>query len=659
MSFSDFLTIFVNPITIEIGDKHRSSRKTIRNWNDTDTLNTRQTMEQEKNLTPEEETNQPAISETPVTTETTQEEVTGQEIKNEQKAIPEIDFPTLSSTEIVQQVQKLLNDYPVTALKEVMENLPAVFESIYQKEYEQALVAFTADGDLPENFEYKNDSKERFNSLYKQYKDKKNALARQIEAEREANLKIKLEIIEELKALVQKEETLNKTYQEFRDLQERWHNTGLVPQAQANALLETYHHHVENFFNYVKINKELRDLDLKRNLDAKLSLCEEAEKLLEANDVANSFKQLQLLHAQWKEIGPIHKDQKEEVWERFKNATSQINEKHHKFFESLKIEQENNLKIKEEICEKASALAEKEYKTYAEWDAATKAILDLQEEWKHSGTVAQKERNRIFKKFRTFCDTFFNRKREFHKKQNEEQEKNLQLKTELCEKVEAIKDSTDWKATTDKIIEYQKEWKKIGPAPKKYSNKIWARFRNACDFFFENKHAFFKDIDSTYEKNLELKKALIEEVDQFTLSGNNEEDINRLKAFQTRWAQIGFVPIKAKDAIQEEFRNAINGWFDKLNLDEFDRDLERFRAKLSTLDSGENKEYKIINEREKLTTKIRQLETDIHTWENNIGFITKSNKSSGLISDLESKIEKTKQRLVLLQEKLKALDNLI
>ena len=452
---------------------------------------------------------------------------------------------------------------------------------------------------------------------------------------------------------------MNKTYQEFRDLQERWRNTGLVPQAQANALLETYHHHVENFFNYVKINKELRDLDLKRNLDAKLSLCEEAEKLLEANDVANSFKQLQLLHAQWKEIGPIHKDQKEEVWERFKNATSQINEKHHKFFESLKIEQENNLKIKEEICEKASVLAEKEYKSYAEWDAATKTILDLQEEWKHSGTVAQKERNRIFKKFRTFCDAFFNRKREFHKQQNEEQEKNLHLKTELCEKVEAIKDSTDWKTTTDKIIEYQKEWKKIGPAPKKYSNKIWARFRSACDSFFENKHAFFKDIDSTYEKNLELKKALIEEVNQFTLSGNNEEDINRLKAFQTRWAQIGFVPIKVKDAIQEEFRNAINGWFDKLNLDEFDRDLERFRAKLSTLDSGENKEYKIINEREKLTTKIRQLEIDIHTWENNIGFITKSNKSSGLISDLESKIEKTKQRLVLLQEKLKALDNLI
>ncbi len=617
-------------------------------------------MEQENNLIPEEQVNLPESSETSVATETEKKkEQTGSEVIHEKKEIPEIDFSTLSTAQIVQQVQKLLNDYPVASLKEVMENLPEIFESKYKEEYNQALAIFTADGDLPENFEYKNNSKEQFSSLYKLYKDKKNTAIRQIEAEREENLKIKLEIIEELKALVQKEETLNKTYQEFRDLQERWRTTGLVPQTQANTLLETYHHHVENFFNYVKINKELRDLDLKRNLDDKLTLCAEAEKLLEANDIANSFKQLQLLHARWKEIGPIPKEQKEEVWERFKNTTSQINEKHHKFFESLKLEQENNLKIKEEICTKAAALAESEYKSYAEWENATKAILDLQEEWKHSGTVVQKERNRIFKKFRTFCDAFFNRKREFYKKLTEEQEKNLQLKTALCEKAEAIKDSTEWKTTTDKIISYQKEWKKIGAVPRKYSNKIWTRFRSACDTFFENKHAFFKDIDSVQEKNLELKKALIEEVKQFTLSGNNEEDINTLKAFQTRWGEIGFVPIKAKDAVQEEFRNIINEWFDKLNLDEFDRNLERFRAKLSTLDSGDNKEYKLINEREKLVTKIRQLETDINTWENNIGFITKSNKSQGLINELESRIEKTKQRLVLLREKLKELDKLI
>lgn len=619
-------------------------------------------MEQEMNPAQEETTAKIELEdkslELPESSPEEKEQVKPEEA-NEKKEIPNIDFTRLDTAEIVRQTQQLLNGYPPVSLKEIMDRLPEIFEARYQQEYEQALAAFTADGDLPENFEYKNDNKERFYSLYKQYKEKRSAAVRQLEAEREENLKIKLGIIEELKALVQKEETLNKTYQEFRDLQERWRNTGLVPQAQANALLETYHHHVENFFNYVKINKELRDLDLKRNLDAKTALCEEAEKLLEENDVTNSFKQLQLLHARWKEIGPIPQEQKEVLWERFKNTSNQINEKHRKFFESLKLEQENNLKIKEEICEKAAALAENEYKSYADWENATKAILDLQEEWKHSGTVIQKERNRIFKKFRTFCDAFFNRKREFYKQQNEEQVKNLQLKTALCEKAEALKESTDWKTATDKIIAYQKEWKTIGPAPKKYSNKIWNRFRSACDFFFERKHAFFKDIDSTYEKNLELKKALIEEVKQFTLSGNNEEDINLLKTFQTRWAQIGFVPIKAKDAIQEEFRNAINNWFDKLNLDEFNRDLERFRAKLSTMDSGENKEYKIINEREKLTAKIRLLETDINTWENNIGFIAKSNKSQALIDELESKIEKTRQRLVLLREKLKALDALI
>ena len=240
-----------------------------------------------------------------------------------------------------------------------------------------------------------------------------------------------------------------------------------------------------------------------------------------------------------------------------------------------------------------------------------------------------------------------------------EAEKNLQLNHQLCEKAEALQNSTDWKSTTNQIIALQKEWKKIGPTAKKYSNKVWNRFRAACDVFFNNKSMHFKDKDAEQMKNLELKKALIEEAKQFTLSGNNEEDIEKLKEFQTRWNQIGFVPIKEKENIQEEFRAIIDQWFDQLDLDEFDRSLERFRAKISTLDADENKEYKIINEREKLVTKIRQLETDIHTWENNIGFINKSNKSESLLHELNLKIEKTKQRLALLQEKLKALDAII
>lgn len=586
----------------------------------------------------------------------TEENIPSEEIKPE---IPEINFAVLKTEEIVAEMQKLIETYPTGQIKDVMEKLPEIFEKQYKQEYEQALADFTADGTPAADFNYKNENKEKFYDLYKLFKEKRITAAKQIEVDREKNLQIKLQLIEELKELVQKEEALNKTFQEFKDIQERWRNTGLVPQNRVNDLLETYHHHVENFYNYIKINKELRDLDLKRNLDAKINLCEEAEKLVENKDINDAFKQLQLLHTRWKEIGPIPKEQQEPVWERFKAATSKINDSYHKFFESLKQEQEDNLKVKEEICGKAAAIAAAEYQGIKEWNAAAQNIIELQEEWKHSGTVPQKERNRVFKTFRASCDTFFNRKREFYKQMLEEQEKNLELKTKLCEKVEAIKDSTDWKITTDKIISYQKEWKKIGPAPRKYSNKIWFRFRAACDEFFNNKNAHFKSIDSEQEKNLEAKKALIEEVKQFQLVDNNEENIKKLKEFQARWNDIGFVPIKEKEAIQEEFRKIINTYFDKLNLDEFDKNLEKYRAKINSLDSSENKEFKIINEREKLIVKIRQLENDIHTWENNIGFIAKSNKSEGLIRELTSKIEKTKQRLALLQEKLKAIDSLI
>ena len=606
-------------------------------------------MEQENNITDIHAADEQLINDEKTTVEATKE-VT---------EIPTIDFSSLSTEDIVKHLQKLMEQYPVNLLKDIMDSLPEIFETKYNAEYATALAAFTADGDKPEDFDYKNDSKERFNQLYKTYKDKRSAQNRQVEAEREENLKIKQGIIEELKVLVQKEESMDKTFQEFRELQERWRNTGPVPQAQLNGLLETYHHHVENFYNYIKINKELRDLDLKHNLEEKTALCEEAEKLDEGNDITGAFKQLQLLHARWKEIGPIPKEQKEALWERFKAASTQINDKYHNFFETLKAEQDNNLRIKEELCNKAEAITAEEYKTMAQWQTATQKILDLQQEWKQAGNVPQKERNRIYKKFRSICDIFFEKKRTFHAELDIELEKNLQLKIALCEKVEALKDSTDWKTTTDKIIACQKEWKKIGPAPRKYSNKVWARFRAACDVFFNNKSLHFKDKDAEQEQNLEQKKVLIEEVKQFSLSGNTDEDIEKLKDFQNRWSKIGFVPIKEKDSIQEEFRGIINHWFDQLNLDEFDRNLERFRAKISTLDTDENKEYKIINEREKLVAKIRQLETDIRTWENNIGFIAKSNKSQGLLNELESKIGKTRQRLNLLQEKLKALDEMI
>lgn len=575
------------------------------------------------------------------------------------QALPDIDFSTLTTEEIVTRLQNLVNNFPLQQLKEIMDNIPEIFENRYRQEEGKALADFTADGSPAEDFQYNSNTKELFLSLLKNYKDKKAEAAKKNEAEREENLRIKLQLIEELKELVQKEEALNQTFQEFKDIQERWRNTGTVPQNRINDLLETYHHHVENFYNYIKINKELRDLDLKRNFDAKITLCEEAEKLAENSDINEAFKQLQLLHARWKEIGPIHKDQKETVWGRFKEATNKINDSYHNFFEDLKKEQENNLKLKEGLCEKAAVLSEGEYKTINEWHTAAQSLIDLQEEWKHTGLVPIRERNKIYKKFRSLCDAFFDRKREFYKTLQAEQENNLKAKIALCEKAEALQDSTDWKVTTDKLIALQKEWKKIGAAPQKYSNKVWNRFRAACDIFFNNKSKYLKNIDTEQEKNLELKKTLLEEVKQFTPSDNNDATLQQLKEFQARWAAIGFVPIKEKEAIQDEFRKIINAHFDKLNLDEFDKTLEKYRAKIHSLDSGENKESKIISEREKLVSKIRQLETDINTWENNIGFITKSNKSESLIRELTFKIEKTRQRLSLLHEKLKAIDTLI
>ena len=614
-------------------------------------------MEQENELIQEEQENISPVTENDenVSAETTipeQEPV-------EKKEVPEIIFSALGTEDIITNAVRLLNEYPLNDIKDIFDTLPAIFERRYQEEYDKALSAFKEAGNAPEEFQYDNDAKERFYSLYKKYKEKRSNANKKLEAEREENLKVKLQLIEELKDLIQKEEALDKTFQEFRNLQEKWRNAGMVPQQRVNDLLETYHLHVENFYNYIKINKELRDMDLKRNQNAKELLCEEAEKLTESNDIADAFKQLQQLHARWKEIGPIPKEVKDEVWERFKAATGKINERCHAFFENLKKEQEKNLEHKEDICNKITALSEGEYKDMSAWNNAVKAVQDLQEEWQHSGTVLQKERNRIYKKFKAACDAFFEKRRGFYKTIASEQEKNLELKINLCEKVEALQDSCDWKDTTNKIIAYQSDWKKIGAAPKKHSNKVWNRFRSACDTFFNRKSEFFKSKDSEQIKNLELKKAILEELKQFSLSDNNDENVKTLKEFQARWSEVGFVPIKEKDALQEEFRSTINGFFDKLSLNEYDRNIEKFRTKIGTMDGGDHKDVKIIQEREKLVNKIRQLETEINTLENNIGFISRSKKAEGLIRDLNSKIESAKQRLTMLIEKLKIIDNMI
>lgn len=577
----------------------------------------------------------------------------------EKKVLPAIDFSTLSTEEFVKCAQSLLNEFSIADLRELFEHLPELFESQYKEEYEKAVADFIASGGVKEEFVYAGTEKESFYEVYRVYREKKSAIGKKIEHEREHNLKVKLKIIEELKELIKKEETLNKTFADFRSLQELWRSTGMVPQQNLNDVLENYHLQVENFYGYIKINKELRDMDLKRNLDAKNELCEEAEKLIENQDINKAFKDLQLLHYRWKEIGPVPLEQKESLWERFKAISGQINDNYHNFFDSLRREQEENLVLKNNICDQMEELANREFATLSELNQTTQRVLDLQEEWKHSGTIPQKDRNRLYKKFKVACDSFFEKRREFHKNIAVEQNANLAEKIALCEKVEALKDSLDWKTTTDKIIAIQKDWKKTGPAPKKYANKVWLRFRLACDTFFNNKSAHLKDLNSGQEKNLELKQQILEELKQFVVVENLQENIEKLKEIQVRWSEIGFVPIKEKDRIQEEFRTILNGYFDKLNLDEADRNIERFRVKMDSIDDGDRKDYKIVQEREKLMAKIRQLESEVNTLDNNMGFISKNRKSEGLIRMLTENSKKTKERLAVLNEKLKIIDAMI
>lgn len=476
------------------------------------------------------------------------------------------------------------------------------------------------------------------------------------EEEKEQNLKAKLQIIEELKTLVESDEIGGKTFNEFRALQERWRSIGQVPSAQLSALWNSYNLHVENFYNHIKINKELRDMDLKRNLDIKLKLCSDAEALIEQENISNAFKTLQLLHAQWKETGPVAKEEKEGIWERFKIATTTINDRYHDYIDKQHAQFEQAQSIKNDLCDKAAQLAAKSYTTVKEWQTATEQLLQLQTEWKESGEVAPKDRAKLFKKFRASCDKFFNDKKDFYQQTADEQAKNLELKRTLCERVEALQESEDWKAATEAILEAQKEWKEIGTVSQKHSQKIWNRFRAACDIFFNRKSEHFQSIDSEQTENLKAKLNIIEQLEE----SESQPNLDKIKELQNSWNSIGHVPMKDKEQITERYKRVVNKLYSKLNISEREKEIERFRSKVKSYDGDKDKNaYKIVSEREKLISQIRQLENDIKVLENNMGFFNASKKANSLLEGINNKLTNSKERLSLLKIKLKELDKII
>lgn len=573
----------------------------------------------------------------------------------------EAEYDSLSREEMIVAFKELLKVSPIAKANKKIAELRNSFEKATEIIENEAREKFVASGEPAELFIPQPDQLQKdFSALILEYRTQREADKNRLENTREENLKAKNEVIEGIKDLINRQESLNETFQEFRNLQQKWHDIGQVPQNQLHDLWENYHHHVENFYNYIKINNELRDLDLKKNLETKTNLCEKAEALLIEPSVVKAFKTLQKYHDQWRETGPVPHDKKEELWERFKAATTKINQRQQEHFESLRHQLVHNLEAKNELCQKAEELSQLDLKSPREWEDKSKILIDLQQVWKTIGFAPKKENNAVYERFRTACDTFFNQKREFFKSYKEQQNNNLQLKTELCIQAEAMMDSEDWRKTTQAYIEIQKKWKEIGPVARKQSDAIWKRFRGACDHFFDRKSHFFKHIDEKQDENLKLKEDIIEKVKNFVVKEDDEENaIAQLQKFQKEWIEIGFVPIKDKDRVNQEFRNIINQKFDHLNLDEEDKSLQKYRNKLESWKLTNQFNEKIGSERHKLASRLKQLESDIILWENNIGFFSKSKKSEALMRDFQNKIEDGKLNIELMIKKLEIIEEMI
>ncbi len=574
--------------------------------------------------------------------------------------LPPVDYSGFSRKELVETLALIVENRPPSEINDDVARIKEFFYKKTKAEFNEARLNYAKEGGNIDDFRPEPDELEvRIKSILEVYRNRKTDFNRVQESEKQDNLRKKLEIIEQIKELVNREEAINKTFQEFRNLQNEWHSTGIVPQSALKDLWENYHHSVEIFYDYIKINRELRDLDLKKNLEAKINLCEKAEELLTEPNAVTAFKLLQEYHDQWREIGPVPHESKNDVWERFREATSQINKRHHEYFETQKDEQRKNLEAKTALCEKVEEIAGSEILTFAEFRDKSDAIIEYQKQWRALGFAPKKHNNKIYQRFRTACDRFFEKKRAFFAESKETQMNNLQLKTELCIKAEALQESTDWKDTSDMLIGLQKEWKAVGPVPRKYSEKIWKRFRKACDTFFTRKSEFLAGRDTSYEENLQAKLALLEEIESFDPGDDSKAAFEKLRELQKSWMEIGFVPIDKKDEIARRYKDALNNQFDRLKLDDEDKNILKYRSKVDSARSNPRAARKVRAEREKFYSKIKQLENDIVLWENNIGFFAKSVNADNMIKEVEEKIAEAKRNIKILEEKMKLIDSSI
>ena len=565
----------------------------------------------------------------------------------------QVDYNTFELNELIDLFKELLQKEDLESIKSDAESIKQSFYRKLNLEIENQKRVFVEQGGDLENFvATKDESELLFKEVYGDYK-KKRATQQELKNRiLEENYSLKMELLEKLKVLISSSEDIEKILGEFRSLQQEWKNIGQVPPTKANEVWKEYNYLQEQFYDLIKINKELREYDFKKNLEQKTSICIAAEALNSEENVIMASQKLQKLHEEWKNIGPVEKELREEIWLRFKEASTLVNKKHQAFFDEKKQKEEEYIEQKTLICEKIEAINNESLTTYKLWEEASSNILELQKAWKEIPFV-KKKRIELYDRFRLACDIFFNSKAEFYKDQKKQNAQNLELKKQLCEQAEALKDSKDWAKTSNQLTQLQAEWKKIGSVQRRQSDAVWKRFQAACDYFFQEREKVLGDKKREEAENLQRKKELIEKVKNFVLLENREENIVALKAFEKEFNSIGFVAFKQKEKVLADFKAAMDIHYGALNLEAKKRKMSKYKDNLSN-----KSESALGNERRFLLRQYNELKSEIKTYENNLGFLSSSSKKADkLILEMQRNIEKLKSQLSELEEKINLIDS--
>ena len=584
--------------------------------------------------------------------------VVNEELEEEDVEDVELDVEGKTKEELAAMLEEIVQDTDVMKIKDQVTAIRVHFMKLNKEDMDKELEAFLEGGGDKDSYQHvMDDAEKRFNAafgIFKANRAKQNEL---MDAQKVENLAQKQGILEELKQLIASEETLKKTYDDFRALQEKWKTIGQVPATENANLWNTYHFLVEKFFDKVNINRELRDLDMKKNLDSKISLCEKAEELLDEKSMAKAFKSLQKLHEDWKEIGPVPQDKKDEIWERFKAATDKINAIRREHYSKIQEEQNANLETKSALCEKAEELLNEDITSINVWQKKSEELSELFKIWKTVGPADKKHNEEVWNRFKANMDTFFTKKKEFFSTLKDRQNENLERKINLCIEAEGLQESNEWKKTTEQFKKLQEEWKTIGPVPKRHADKVWKRFRAACDTFFNRKAEHFSGLKDEEAANLTAKQELIEAIKNFELKANRAENMEAIKAFQKQWIEIGHVPMKFKDSINGEYRKAVDALFELMRNNQNAITENEYREMIEGMKDDPESGDRMRREKTNLSNRIQKLRDEIAVLENNIGFFSNSKNSELMKAEYEKKINKAKNDLKVLEAKMKIVND--